>query len=320
MRWHSVVILAGLIAALVVTIACSRVASQHPAPTPPPLLEYVGEWGVKGEGPGKLAHPVGLAVDTGGNVYIADGESGFVHKFDSQGHPLLSFQNERLRYAGGVALDRGGAIYVTDPTHGNVLVFLPDGSHLRDIGSGRRHSSKSAMEAAVDVDGNIFVVDQNTARIMEFNPRGGLIRAWGRKGSAPSDLEKPSNISIGPDGFLYISDDRDEGTQRILKFSRHGEFVSAWRGPESESGRPIAFAAVCFSQKYAFIADGKNHRLYVWTLDGQPKMTFDLTRELGVGRELPAQDTPTSLVIGAGGELLLLDPPASRVLRFRINF
>jgi tripartite motif-containing protein 71 len=33
---------------------------------------YLAQWGSLGSGPGQFQHPLGVAVDAGGNVYVAD--------------------------------------------------------------------------------------------------------------------------------------------------------------------------------------------------------------------------------------------------------
>ncbi|MET0305940.1 MAG: hypothetical protein ABW196_06900 [Solirubrobacterales bacterium] len=57
--------------------------------------------GTAGSGPGQLDTPLGVAVDTAGDVYVVDGENHRVQKFSPAGEFLLTF--------GGGVLDHGGA-------------------------------------------------------------------------------------------------------------------------------------------------------------------------------------------------------------------
>ena len=77
-------------------ISCGKRADPAPKPQAPPPFEFLGAWGDKGEGPGKLDGPVAFAVDVLGNVFFADPGAGFVHKFESKGTPLLSFEDPRF--------------------------------------------------------------------------------------------------------------------------------------------------------------------------------------------------------------------------------
>ena len=102
MRWR--LPLAAL-AAVFFLVSCGNRANPAPKPQPPPPFEFLGAWGDKGEGPGKLDAPVSFAADSLGNIFFADPGSSFVHKFESSGTPLLSFEDTRVRHADG---DRGG--------------------------------------------------------------------------------------------------------------------------------------------------------------------------------------------------------------------
>lgn len=290
--------------------ACSRSAPQAPPKPPPPLFEYLGEWGVKGDGPGKLNHPTGLAVDDVGNVYITDVGTGFIHKFEVDGHPLLSFQDDAVKYPDGIALDRGGAIYVTDPVRGRVVIFLPDGTRYFQISCAPGRKSAEPLKVAVDEEGDIYVADARLHRIEKFTLRGRRVKAWGQQGNGPGSLKSPGDIAAGLDGFLYGTD-TDNG--RVVKFTREGEFVSALAVPPPQTVPVLAGLAV--SAKYVFAVDSAARRLHVWALDGQHKLSENLGNRL-----LGEAPVAYGIAVSPRGELVVLDPAGARVLRFRINF
>ncbi len=313
MRVHPILMLAGLLAALAPGAACKLQPEPPPKPSPPPPpFEYLGEWGVKGEGPGQLARPVSLATDAVGNVYIADEGSRFIHKFDPAGHPLLSFQDAGLESPDAIAVDRGGAIYVADPARSSVFIFFPDGTRLRQIRCAHRGGRKEPLRVTVDDDGNVFAVDPGLHRIQKFNPRGRLVKAWDAPGETPGEYAFPVDAAVGPDGFLYVVDARG---MRIQKFTREGELVSAWGKNETAPDSIGSLAHVAVSEKYVFAEDAVSRRVHVWTLDGRHKLSDDLG-----GRLASPGAVPRDLAVSARGELLVLDPEGGRVLRFRINF
>ena len=299
-----------LIGALVLLAGCSRPA---PPPLPPaPPLEYLGEWGTRGDGPGELSMPLSMATDATGLVYIADAGSGFIHKFDAQGHPRLSFSEAGLERATGIAVDRGGAIYVADYSRDRILVFFPDGERLREIRGGPERRFAGPVGVAVDDDGNFFVVEFDAHRIQKFNPRGAFVKAWGRDGNGPGEFHFPVGVAVGPDRFLYVADTHN---RRIEKFTGDGEFIVAWGSPGTASDQMDDVTGLAVSDKYVFVADSGNHRISVWTLNGRHVLTDDLQ-----GRLRAELETPTAVALGPRGELLVLDPVGPRVLRFRINF
>src|SRR5271168_4937965 len=86
---------------LIITASCSAIFSGcsssttkafQTKPAPPPI-EFLGAWGVKGNGPGTLDDPRSIAVDDFAAVFIADvgKPDRFIHKFTRGGHPRQSF-------------------------------------------------------------------------------------------------------------------------------------------------------------------------------------------------------------------------------------
>ncbi|HEY6904890.1 MAG TPA: hypothetical protein VI216_11325, partial [Candidatus Acidoferrales bacterium] len=64
---------------------------------------------------------------------------------------------------------------------------------------------------------------------------------------------------------------------------------------------------------FAMDADGR--KLHVWSTDGQPKVDVDLAPQLGQGNR-PAPP----IAVSPRKELVVLDAPGARVLRYQINF
>jgi DNA-binding beta-propeller fold protein YncE len=118
--------------------------------------------GLEGSGPGQFELPAGLAVDSVGNVYIADQKAHRIQKFDSEGHFLLMF-------GGGV--DQG-------PNHpGNVCTaqFIAEGDTCGAGAPGPGNGEFAEEWAignnlAIGLAGQVYVGDLN--RIQVFNNGG----------------------------------------------------------------------------------------------------------------------------------------------------
>lgn len=289
---------------------CSRSESHVEASIPaPPSLSYIGQWGTRGSGPGQLDQPTCIATDGVGKAYIADAGSHFVHKFDTDGTPLLSFQEDALKRPQSITVDSGGAIYVTELMSASAFVYFPSGDRYHQVKLRTRANGEDVLSVAVDDGGLIQILDAEAGRIFTYTPRFRLAKSWTPAASEPNARVRPRAVATGPDGSVYVL---DAEANRIVKFTSEGSFVSEIKAGGG-SGRLSDEFVASPSGIFAMDADGRT--LHAWSLDGQPKLDMDLAPELGQGsRAAPA------LAVSPRKELLVLDAPEARVLRYRINF
>lgn len=126
--------------------------------------------------PGVFWFPNGIAVDSDGDVYVADSNDGRLTIFDSKGKPAASIQ--RGVADGDLGLPRGVAI------HGDKLYVVDTTTHavkVYDIGGGVKEApsyvgsfgvegfTDGAFEypngIAIDGDGRIYVTDRENNRV-----------------------------------------------------------------------------------------------------------------------------------------------------------
>ncbi len=295
------------LAAVVMLSACARVAETKPRAQTKPPLEYLGEWGVKGEGPDHLEQPIGLATDSAGSVYIADSKGGFIHKFNALGHPLLAFQDPGVPAPHAIAVDSGGGIYVADSGKDRIFIFLPTGERLREQRRGGGARFRSVGGLAVDADGNLYVSDALANQVVKFDGDGRLKKVWGRRGGRPGEFHSPGAIAVGPDGSVYVADVENG---RIQRFTRNGAWVATWGGGGLKL--PLAMAA---GGKFLFVTDGDN-RVHVMNFDGAMVHTEDLSAHVTFNPHFPDL---TGIAVVNPSELVVLDSAGAKVLRFRVN-
>jgi hypothetical protein len=294
------------------TFGPTRASVQTPAGPP---LQFMGEWGVKGNDPGQLDQPDSIATDVRGNVYIADPGSQFIDKFQPSGTPLLSFQDERLKHPQSIAVDRGGAIYVTDPVRGSVFVFLPDGSRYREIRVQTRPNEENTLAVAVADDGSMTVLDVNASKVFDFSPSFRLVRVWKPGVGAPNGPGRPRAVVAGPSDDIFVGGITPNS---LLRFD-DGKFTSQLNlaGDPASSAVPASdrigdqFAV---SSNYIFLADPNGKTIHVWTLNGAPKADLDLAPQLGEDER-----AAPPIAVSPMGDLLVLDSKQARVLHYHLN-
>jgi outer membrane protein assembly factor BamB len=91
--------------------------------------------------------------------------------------------------------------------------------------------------AGMDVgrDGNLYVVDARSSRILVLAPSGKVVSSWGSKGSGPGQFDfvrDPSDensdiggVAVDTTGFVYVT---DTANRRVEKFTTNGTFVRQW--------------------------------------------------------------------------------------------
>jgi hypothetical protein len=306
MRWRHP---KAALAAVFFLVSCGNRANPAPKPQPPPPFEFLGAWGDKGEGPGKLDEPVAFAADSLGNIFFADPAANFVHKFESSGTPLQSFEDTRVRHAAGIAVDSGGAIYVADAQRGSILIFFPDGTFLQSWRSAAQRHFSGALGIGIDEAGTLYVPDPANSRVQKFNNHGRLVKSWPAPQKAISADERPSWVSAESNDSVFVA---YFSTGRIEKFSSDGSSMTSWPAANTPSGESSPISGFAVAGGFVFTIAASSTEIRVWTMDGQHKFDADLVSSLG-------KIAAPQIAVTPHAELLVFDPSAPKVFRFRMH-
>ncbi|HET6143667.1 MAG TPA: hypothetical protein VFE02_09165 [Candidatus Acidoferrales bacterium] len=291
--------------------SCGNSARPAPKPQapPPPPFEFLGSWGDKGDGPGKLNSAVAFAADTMDRLYFVDPPVNYVHKFETKGTPLLSFEDPRLHHAAGIAADAGGALYVIDPQLGNIIVFFPDGTFFQVWHIAPQRHFSGPVGVGIDEVGTIYAPDEASSRIQKINNHGKLVTSWPAPAKPATPDERPSWVAAEPDNAEFVA---YFSTGRIEKFSPEGTSIVSWSAGDSISGNTGALSALAINTDYVFTMGASSSTIRVWTTNGQHKLDADLTANLG-------KIAAPQLAVTPHGELLVFDPAAQKAFRFRMH-
>lgn len=135
---------------------------------------FLKEWVLNGSGNRQFHYPIGIDIDSLGNVYVVDSS---VQKFDSNGTfiTILGDQGldfERIDYANSIAVDSSGNVYVTDSNNNRIQKFDTDGHFITKWG---KYGSANGQfndpnGIAVNSARNVYVADSGNNRIQVFSP------------------------------------------------------------------------------------------------------------------------------------------------------
>jgi sugar lactone lactonase YvrE len=133
-------------------------------------------WGTKGDKEGQFDEPIGLALDQAGNLYVADRLNFRIQVFTSKGQfirqwPVKGWSKEQIDMEPHLAMDQvHRLLYATDGRGKKVYCYKLDGtpvSTLQDNTNGAPLFSVP-IGAAVDRDGNLYVVDAGAGKILKI--------------------------------------------------------------------------------------------------------------------------------------------------------
>ena len=89
---------------------------------------FITKWGSFGTGDGEFERPDGIAVDSSGNVFVADTENHRIQKFDSNGNFITKWGSSgtgdgEFDWPDGVAVDSSGDVFVADSGNNRIQKF-----------------------------------------------------------------------------------------------------------------------------------------------------------------------------------------------------
>jgi sugar lactone lactonase YvrE len=226
----------GLLSAALVMAASTQVTAQEYTFT---TLAGPPELGPgSADGPGNLARfrgPSGAAVDSAGNVYVADMVNHTIRKVTpagvvttlaglagSSGSADGTGSDAQFKYPGGVAVDSAGNAYVADAatirkvTPGAVVTTLAGltKSNGSADGTGSAARFNYPWGVAVDGAGNVYVADTYNHTIRKVTPGGVVTTLAGLAGSSGSDdgtgsdarFYSPQGVAVDSAGNVYVAD------------------------------------------------------------------------------------------------------------------
>lgn len=183
----------------------------------------------------QFSDPYGLAIDSSGNVYVADaGANDTIRKITPSG-VVTTFAGSTTGYADGtgsaaqfsnphgVAVDESGNVFVADSDNrrirkitpaGEVSTFAGSGTDGRVDGTGTAAQFGYPTGLTVDKDGNLYVADNSPHTIRKITPEGVVTTVAGEGtygyidaiGSSARFGWMDNGIAVDASGVLYVAD------------------------------------------------------------------------------------------------------------------
>jgi sugar lactone lactonase YvrE len=226
----------------------------------------------------QLAEPYGMALDSKGNLLVADQKVGAVFIFNTETREVELIKNKTHAHFVriiGLALDDDDRLFVSDPGLSHILVFNAKHEATDVITEGL--VSPGGM--AIDTENRLlYVSDVEQDQVLVFDADSfKLKRRLGTGGkkhalTTPGDFARPGGLAVDGDGNLYVADTLND---RVEIFDGDGTFVRTFGKPGDGPGyfsRPKGVAID--SDNHIWVVDGMQDRVQVFNQDAQLLIAF----------------------------------------------
>jgi hypothetical protein len=188
----------------------------------------------------KFSYPNGVAVDSSGNVYVADRSNNRIRKVTSAGvvttlagsatggstdgtGTAATFSSPQ-----GVAVDSSGNVYVAENgnkirkvTSAGVVTTLAGSTSGFADGNGPTAKFSGPNGVAVDSLGNVYVGDTANHRIRKVTPAGdvstlaGSGAGFANGSGTTAQFNKPYGVAVDSSGNVYVADETNHRLRKL---------------------------------------------------------------------------------------------------------
>jgi len=215
---------------------------------------YVGDGGAATKA--KLWGPCGLAVDSAGNIFVAEKFNNCIRKIDGKGIITTIAGNGTAGFSGdggaakvsklngpeGIAMSLSGTLYIADTKNFRIrkvdaqgIIATVAGSGIAgftgDSGAAKSAQLNLPVSIASDSGGNLYFADRGNQRIRKVDSHGIIttVVGSGEPGSSgdggasiTAKLNDPEYLAISSVGDLYISDSDNQRIREVRNISSVG--------------------------------------------------------------------------------------------------
>jgi sugar lactone lactonase YvrE len=270
-------------------------------------------FGEKGSGNGQLSEPFDLALDSKGNVWVADTGNNRIEEFSEKGEYLGQFGKAgsgkgEFKSPKGIAIDSSDNFWVVDSGNNRVQKLNSKGEWVCEFGKegSGEVELKSPTGIVAGPSGNLWVDDTGNNRIQKLNSKCEHLATFGKEGSGNGELKAPEGVLVDAKSRIWVA---DTGNNRVQHFNTNFTFIDKFGEKGEGNGQFKTPIGITYDfQEKLWVADTGNDRVQKFNVSGG---YLDKVGAEGTG---PGQLVkPTAVVAPAPQKLLILDSGNDRV-------
>lgn len=229
-----------------------------------------------------LGRPLGVAVDSSGNIYVGSNGHDNVQVYNIDGIRIATIGDGIIKMPNDLAVDRSENLYVVDTLSNTVRVYDPNGTALLNIGSGGdgvgQFRSPMALAIAYRTDANgaefgeLYVADRGHYLVQVFDLQGNFLRSFGGKVEKGGMMGttwywqgrfvRIQSLAVDPQGLLHAADCYMNNVQILDPLT--GDYLGsygAWGTAPGQLNLPLDIAIGGFGQ--VAVANAANGRVEI---------------------------------------------------------
>ena len=195
-----------------------------------------------------FGQPNEAAVDSQGNVYVADGGINHrVDKFDSTGAFVCEISDAALLNPVAVGVNAAGAVFVADSVGGEILRFAPTNMAATAYSRTATWSAgglSTPSSISVDSAGNVYAGDTGlgeAGQVVKLSPSGNLLAKWGSAGTGNGQFTYLLGVAVDPaTNDVYVGD-RDADRIQSFQLLDLGPKTYASANLSVKKGKSVTF-------------------------------------------------------------------------------
>lgn len=257
-----------------------------------------------------LDSPMGVAVNSRGNLYITDPGTHRIKMFKGSGKTIKSYGVPgtgigQLNYPNGITINALGKLLIADPANRRVVMFSTSGKFIKDLVPANNRLGL-VRPGAVAVDGKqIYISDLWGHQVVVVDSEGKLVRKIGSQGSGEGQLKYPQSLVIDAQHRLWVA---DTGNNRIQVFDRQGKYIFSINGKEKQLNLSLLRGMAADNLQRVLVADAITSKILVF--DNKGKLLFSFG---GPGKKDDQLKYPMGLCIDKEGRIYIADRGNHRV-------
>jgi sugar lactone lactonase YvrE/PKD repeat protein len=297
-------------------------------------LAYVATVGSgSGSGDYQFRTPTDVAVDTAGNLYVADVYNNRVQQYNSgwqyvrtygtTGFPYVT-DGYHYNYPTGVAVASDGSIYIVEERGKRLVKLNANGTPQWTVGepgvSGYDNSHfRYPEDVALDNTGRVYVADSANNRIQIYTSSGNYYATLGTGwGTGNYEFKSPHGLAVAQNGHLYVA---DRYNHRVQVYDANFVYVGTI-GTTGVSGSDNShfnepYDVAVDSAGNVYVVDLSNHRVQKCVPGSGSWTCSTIIGETGVsGSDFGHLSNPIGITVDAAGRIYVADGWGWRVQVF----